>query len=180
MRDPIRSLVRALEQEPGGVAIVWCPDLGLREWLVSEVESIVPPETESQRVATASEAILVRERVVLLVPDDERGTILELDARRGQIGEPARTWPIVVFLLREGDGQRALAEEAVGLRSWVGGNVVDPEEIAEIDAEAERGRFEEETGHSPEDWLVRWRSGELPRTAVHLTRAYRAKLLENP
>jgi hypothetical protein len=150
----------------------------MRDWLVGEVDSVVPPGVETRRVATAAEAIAVRDRVVLLVPDDERGAVLELDARRGQIADPERSQPLVLFLIRDGDGQRALAVEAPGLHSWVGGNDIDPEDIAEIDVEEERATFQSATGMTPEAWLAKYRNGEFALDASTISRSYRAMLLE--
>ncbi len=180
MRDPIQSIVRALEQNETSVVVIWVPDMGMRNWLASEVGSVVPPGVETNMVNTAAEALQDRDRVVLLVPDDERDVVLELDSRRGQIEEPQRTQPIVIFLIRDGDGERALVREAVGLRSWVGGNDVDPEDIAEIDVEEGRAAFEVATGMTPEAWLEKSRNGEIELDIATITWSYRAKLLELP
>ena len=38
--NPTQALISALERDLGGVAVVWCPDLGLREQLIDEVEGL--------------------------------------------------------------------------------------------------------------------------------------------
>ena len=43
--------------------------------------------------------------MVLLVPADEREVVLDLDASRDRLLEPARAHPVVLFLLRNGDGR---------------------------------------------------------------------------
>jgi hypothetical protein len=178
MRDPIQSLAGALERDEGGLAIVWCPDLGLRDWLVSEVESLAPTGALPIRMSEVEETIGTPHRLVLLVPTNEREAVLDLDASRDRLLEPRRTRPVVLFLLRDGDGQRALAEEAPSLWSWTAGNDADPEALAEIDPAAERTAFEVEHGATPEAWLARWRTADLPRNAKNLAIAYRATLLE--
>lgn len=178
MRDPIGSLTGALQRDKGGLAIVWCPDLGLRDWLIGEVESLAPRGARPIRVSSAEEAIGAPDRMVLLVPQDEREVVLDLDALRDQLLEHDRTFPVVLFLLRDGDGQRALAEDAPSLWSWAAGSDADPEAIAEIDLVVERAAFETRHGATPEAWLARWRAEEIARSAENLSAAYRAMLLE--
>jgi hypothetical protein len=180
MRDPISSLLGALERNTGGVAIVWCPDLGLRAWLVNEVESLTPTAARPLRTSSVEEAIAEPDRLALLVPDDEAATVLEVDGSRDRLrdDEHPRTQPIVLFLVRDGDGQRALAEQAAGLSSWTLGSDVDFERLSEIDVPAERARFERQTGQSPEAWLVAWRSEATERTSENYATAYWAMLLE--
>jgi hypothetical protein len=178
MRDPIGTLARALQRDEGGLAIVWCPDLGLRDWLVGEVESLASTGAQPIRVSAVKDAIGAPDRMVLLVPLDEREVVLDLDASRDRLLEPGRTHPVVLFLLRNGDGQRALAEEAPSLWSWAAGRDVDPEALAEIDPVAERMAFEAKHGATPEAWLVRWRAGGLAHNAENISTAYRAMLLE--
>jgi hypothetical protein len=126
------------------------------------------------------EAIKSPHRMALLVPNDEQAVVQELDGRRDQLlADPARTQPVVLFLLRDGDGRTALAK-APSLSSWVRGSDVDPDRIAEVDVPAERARFLGETGKSVEDWLVAWRAGEIHRDGETLSRAYLAVLLEPP
>ena len=178
MLDPIESILAAIERDRGGVAIIWCPDLGLREWHVGEVESVAPTGSNPIRTQSLDEALAAKDRLVLLIPRNERDLVLSLDVLRDQLLE--RSQPIVLFLLRDGDGQRALAAEATSLASWVGGNDADPEALAEIDVPAERAAFERENGTSPEEWLKGWREGALPHTSANFRASYRATLLEEP
>jgi hypothetical protein len=177
MRDAIGTLANALQRDKGGLAIVWCPDLGLRQWLVGEVESLAPTGARPIQVSGVEEAIGAPDRMVLLVPGDEREVVLDLDASRDRLLEPERTHPVVLFLLRGGDGQRALAESAPSLWSWAAGSDADPEELAEIDLTAERAAFEAKHGATPEEWLARWRAEKIAHSAQNLSVAYRAMLL---
>lgn len=174
----MQTLVNALERDDGGLAIVLCPDLRRREWLVGDVESIVPSGACALRTSSVVEALERRDQLVLLVPSDEREVVLDLDACRDQALEPARSQPIVLFLLRGGDGYDALAREAPSLWSWACGSDVDPEAMAEVDVATGRRDFEQQTGKAPEDWLALWLAGAMPMTSANYALAYRAKLLE--
>jgi hypothetical protein len=177
--NPTQAIISAIERDQGGVAVVWCPDLGLREWLVDEVAALADPDADPLRTASVDQAIAAPHRMVLLVPIDEQAIVDELDGRRDQLLVPSRTQPVVLFLLRDGDGQLALAK-APSLSSWVRGSDVDPDAISEVDAPRERTRFQGETGKTVEDWLTSWRAGEIPRDGETLSRAYLAALLKKP
>jgi hypothetical protein len=180
MRNAIESLLNAVGREAGGVAVVLCPDFGLREWLVEQVEGLVPDEARSLRVADVEAALAEPNRLALLIPNDEREAVLDLDASRDRLlNEPGRTQPIVLFLLRKGDGERALAIEAPSIRSWIAGSDTDPEKLAEIDVPKERASFEVRHLMTPEAWLLRWRSGALPETGDNFRTAHEAVLLED-
>lgn len=170
-------LLTALQREIGGIAVVWCGDFGLRDWLVEEVAGLAASDAAPLRTASVDEAVRTPHRLVLLIPADEAAAIEELDGRRDQFLDPARTQPVVVFLLRDGAGQVALAN-APSLASWVRGSDVDPDLLAEVDAPSERARFEAEVGQSVEAWLDRWRAEEIQRSGESFTRAYWAMLLE--
>ena len=178
--NPTQALISALERDLGGVAVVWCPDLGLRDWLVDEVEGLAPPGAAPIRTASVDLAIKTPDRMVLLVPNDEHAVVEELEGRRDQLlADPPRTQPVILFLLRDGDGQVALAN-APSLSSWVRGSDVDPDRIAEVDVPSERARFQAEVGERVEDWLVKWRAGDIDRNGETFARAYWAALLEQP
>lgn len=178
MREPGVALAGAIMRDEGGLAIVTCPDLDLRDWLVREVESLVPTGADPFRTASVVDALRVPNRMALLIPRDEVEVVRDLDACRDQALEPPRTQPIVLFLLRHGDGHRTLALEAPSAWSWAGGSDVDPERLAELDVDAERARFTKETGQTPETWLGPWRAQELPRTRENYARAFWALTLE--
>lgn len=176
--NPTQALISAIERDAGGVAVVWCPDLGLREWLINEVANLTAADAHPMRTASVSEAIQAPHRMVLLVPHDERAVVEDLEGCRDQLlADPPRTQPVVLFLLRNGDGSDALAR-APSLSSWVRGSDVDPDALAEVDVEADRSRFEAEVGRSVEDWIADWRAGRIPRDGTAFARAYWAKLLE--
>lgn len=178
MREPMEGIVSALERDEGGVAIIRYPDFGLKEWLIGEVASVVPTGSSPVRKSDLSGALAEPDRLVLLVPNDEREVVLDLDGQRDRLLD--RKQPIVLFLLRDGDGQRALAEDAPSLANWIRGSDTDPEALAQIDAASEREAFQRETGQSPEEWLEGWRNGDRTKTSQNLRTAYLAMLLEAP
>lgn len=180
MRDPVQAMINAIERDKGGVAVMWCPDLGLRDWLVGEVESIAAEDAQPIRKDDVESALAEPSRLVLLVPPNEREIVLDLDASRDRLLEAQRTQPIVLFLIRGGDGQRALGAEAMSLASWIGGSDADPDALAQVDLTAEREEFQRELGMTPEAWLDLWRGDSLPRTAENFRTSYRAMLLEAP
>ena len=172
--------MNALERDRGGVAIIWCPDPGLQDWLVAEVESLAVVNADPFRTSSVDEAIAAPDRMALLVPSSEREAVLDLDGSRDMLRDPQRprTQPIVLFLLRTGEGKRVLANEAISLSSWLAGNEADPEALAQSDVAAERATFETEEGMSLEEWLARWRDGKIAKTSESLRRAYHAMVLE--
>lgn len=178
MRDPIQSLASALERVGDGVVIVVCPDLGMRDWLADEVASLMPISAQPERVRTVEEALLLPDSLVLLIPEDESAAVLELDGSRDRL--TGRSWPVVLFLTRHGDGRRVLAERAFSLASWANGQTVDPEALAEINADEERAAFVAKFRVTPEEWLARWRGEDSARTSESYADAYRAMLLEKP
>jgi hypothetical protein len=178
--NPTQALLSAIERDLGGIAVVWCPDLGLRDWLVDEVAGLAAPHASPFRTVSVDEAIGTPHRMALLVPDDERATVEELEGRRDQLlADPPRTQPVILFLLRDGDGRVELARSP-SLSSWVRGSDVDPDQLAVVDVASERAHFEAEVGQSVEDWLARWRAGTLDRNGETFARAYWAALLERP
>ncbi len=177
MRSPMDAIVNALDRDKGGVVIVWCPDLGLREWLVGEVKSVAERDAQPFQPDTVDAALAEPCRMALLVPRDEREAMQDLDASRERLLEPERTQPIVLFLLRNGDGQRAL-EGLPSLASWIEGSDADPDKLAEIDPVAERVAFIDAVGEPPEEFLAKWRAEQLPNDARNLSLSYWADLLE--
>jgi hypothetical protein len=179
-RSSTQSIMGAIERDVGGIAVIWCADLGSRDWLVDDIEAMVPSKVRAMRASTVEQALAEPDRLVFLVPQDEATTISEMEGRRDQIvvGPPARTQPIVLFLIRSSAGARALAKHAPSLSGVIRGNEVDPERLEQIDVGAERSRFVEETGEPPERWLERWKAGELPMTSNNLAKSFHARLLE--
>jgi len=184
MRNPSQAIMSALSRDSGGIAIIWSPeDLGVRDWLASEVESLAPPATSTRRCTSVEEVIAHPDELMLLLPKigTEADVVLDLNGSRDRVinGEPQRTQPVVLFLFRDGNGQRALSVDAPSLRSITIGSDPDPEELAEIDVPAERKALERETGESPASWLKAWNSGQKAHTGANYTLAYRAMLLES-
>ena len=177
MRSPAEAILSAIERDPNGIGLVWCPDFGLRDWLVGEAESLAPQAATSVVLHDVASALAQPNRLVLLVPQDETEVIRDLDAMRDRLTQ-GRSWPVVVFLLRHGDGQRTMATEAAGLRSWLRGSDADPDAIAEVDPVTERAAFIAHAGEPPEAFLTKWRAEQVPNNARNLGLYYWADLLE--
>lgn len=175
MPDPAAEVWNALNSGASPIVVVYYPDLGARRAAVEEVASIASPKWPLHETTTVSDAWEHPDSLVLLIPEDERTVVEDLDGLRDAFG--ARTRPVVLFLMRDGDGARLLPT-TLSLVGWVRGSDVDPDRAADIDEEAERQKFERLTGMTVEAWLVRYRAGEVPADAPGLARTYRALLLE--
>jgi hypothetical protein len=185
MRDPLDALASAIERDPAGIAIIWSPqDIGIRDWLVSEVERLAADQAPAV-VETVEAALALPDHLVILVPRNEREAVLDLDASRERIfsEDTPRSRPVVLVLFREGDGQKALSE-AASLRSLSRGSDPDPEALAAeprpVDLVEQRTRFEERTGLPPEAWLGEWRSGLLISNAENYSLSVWADFLVKP
>ena len=154
--EAVLETIRLVLRERGGVVVIWYPDLEVRDLLIREVAGLLVFD--------------------VLTPDDEAQAVRELDGCEGSLTDPGREHPAVLFLRRDGNGRTALARSP-GLSSLVRGRDVDPEKIAEIDTLLERAKFIENTGNSPEDWLVAWHAGEICRNGDSLCRSYLAAML---
>jgi hypothetical protein len=183
-RTPEETLQHTIQNGSGDVAVVWASDFGLRDWLVNAVERLASPSLTKVRVSDVASALQTAASLVLLIPTDEREVVLDLDASRDALLDaegPSRT--LVLFLVRGGDGERALAADAPSLRSWIASRSVDPDAIADepevASAEDERARFFESTGQSPSDWLRAWRSDSIERNAMNYARSVWASFLES-
>ncbi|MBI5368739.1 MAG: hypothetical protein HZA54_17015 [Planctomycetes bacterium] len=178
MRDPSLNVVIALGEYQGGVAVAYYADPIRRDWLLGEIESHAPSADQpALRTSSVDEAIAYPDRLVFVVPRDEAATVEELDALRDRLLMPPRRLPVVLFLLRDGPGERALAR-CPGLASIVRGRDPDWDLLARADVDLERARFERETGLSPQAWLRKWKNGEFPETPELIVRSYRATALE--
>jgi hypothetical protein len=183
MRDannPNTAVLSAIGRDLGGVAVVLYANREERDWIVNDVASLLPLNDAPLVTCDVERALQGSDRVVFLVPNDERAAVLALDAGQAwarDLGSP-HTRPVVLFLQRGGPGQEALASVAFHLARLVQGRVVDPEKLAEVDVDAERQDFITAWGETPESWLVRWQAEKLPATAANVSASYRAKLLE--
>lgn len=174
MSDPAEALWNAIHCGAPVVVVLYA-DLGLAEAAVAEVDSLGDPAWSSRRVSSVAEALTRHaNELVLLVPTNEAESIADLEGGRDLFVD--RVAPVVLFLVRGGDGERAL-REAPSLASWIRGSIVDPEELSRIDAVAEREKFLRQTAMTPEAWLEAHGGGELISTE-DLGRTYRARLLE--
>lgn len=175
MADPTAEVWNALNSGATPIVVVYYPDLGVRREAVASVASIASPRWAIHETTSIMDALAHPDDLVFLLPDDELAAVEDLDGLRDAFG--ARSLPMVLFLVRGGDGVRALPT-TLGLVGWIRGNDVDPDLAAEIDEKAERRVFEQLTGESVEAWLGRYRKGDVPTDARGLARTYRALLLE--
>jgi hypothetical protein len=76
MRNAVQSMLNAVDREAGGVAMVLCPDFGLRDWLVEQVESLVPEAVHALRGSGVEAALAEPTRLVLLIPTDDANATL--------------------------------------------------------------------------------------------------------
>jgi hypothetical protein len=178
--DSSASLDSALRRDAGGIAVVYYATLEGLAWNKADVRGLAPAGADPVEVADYESALAHPHRVVLLVPADEVGTVLDMDGGRDRVFSPDRTQPIVLFLLRGGDGDRALHAEATSLRSFVQGSEVDPDREDAVDLDAERRNFAQEAGLTPDAWLAAWAAGTLPATAENYRRAFSARWLVEP
>jgi hypothetical protein len=175
MRDASSALWQAL-RSGNPIIVVLYEDAGLREELMSEMEALLPIGCKVLRSSDMAEAFRTPDTFLFLTPPDERQALLALDGRRDALLD--RRAPIILLLLRDGDGVRSLSE-VPGLASWLQGNEIDPYRLQQIDWKQEREAFERQTGLSPEGWLAAYRAGRLPDTLENGLLATQAGLLEN-
>jgi hypothetical protein len=176
MRDASASLWKALQSQTP-VVIVLYEDAGLREELIADMKALAPAGATFRQSSDVEDAFREPGSLLFLIPRDERQAIFSLDGRRDALLE--RQAPVVLLLVRDGDGMRSLTE-APGLASWVQGSEVDPHHLEQIDLHRERKLFKEKTGRWPEEWLEAYRSGRIPDTLENGLWATRAGLLEEP
>lgn len=177
-RDSAALVWRILEGcEP--LAVVWYADLRQREELVELIEAMAPPDVEVRRADRPDQMLGPGddEAVVLLMPEDEVGAVTRLEVVRDLLSE--RRQPVLLFLLRGGAAAEAL-RDLPGLSSWLRGREIDPDHLDSVDVAAERERFTDETGQSPEAWLARWQTGDLPDIGENVLTYHRAWLLADP
>jgi len=175
MRDASSALWQAL-QSGNPIIVVLYEDADLREDLVSEMEALLPLGRKAQRSSDVTDVFTTLDVFLFLTPVDERQSLLVLDGRREALLD--RRAPVILLLLRDGEGVRSLSE-VPGLASWLQGNEIDPYSLQQIDWKQERATFERQTGMSPEGWLEAYRAGRIPDTLENGLLATQAGLLEN-
>ena len=177
MRRESGSALWRVLHEGSPISCVYYADLVGREDTAELLEAFAQDSHVVRRTARVDDAFdeACAKTALLLLPDDERDAVLELDGRREALAE--RQAPVVLFLLRDGQGARALAE-APGLAGWLRGRDVDPERLDAMDLEAESASFEKDTGRTAAAWLSAWRAGELTDTLGNNLTLQRALLLE--
>ncbi|MCB9744363.1 MAG: hypothetical protein H6741_22065 [Alphaproteobacteria bacterium] len=172
---PTEALWNAIHGYASPIVVVFFADFGLREHVMEELELLADVDWEIRRVKTVEEALEAPpSSMVLLIPDDEVQAVQELAGARDNLID--REVPLVLLLLRDREGATALAS-SISLSSWVRGNAVDPEMLAEVDIESERADFRSAVGMTPEQWLHDHRETGS-QNLTDLSRTYRALLLE--
>ena len=174
MRTRAARLAKAL-QSSRPLIILFYEEPGSRERLIEDVEMLAPEDAPVRRSSSIQEAFSAEPALLLLTPENEREAVELLEGGRELLRN--RSFPLVLFLLRGGEAQRALAE-LPALASWVSGVQIDSEQAGEVDVDVERTRFQEEVGCSPEEWLADYRTGRMPDSQENQMRTHRALLLE--
>lgn len=176
MRTRATVLAKAL-QSGRPLVIVFYEEPASRDRLIEDIEMLAPEGVELRRSSRVEEAFSTDSVLLVLTPADERKAVELLEGGRELMR--GRNLPAVLFLLRGGEAEHALAE-LPALASWSHGVQVDAERAGEVDPEAERASFQQEVGRSPEEWLAEYRSGRITDTAENLLHVHRALFLERP
>ena len=167
------TLFRIL-QEGTPLGLVLYPDLGALGDVIETVQLVAPESLRFIYTRDVEDAFTRLASPLLLTPDDEVATVRTLDGRREAL--LSREAPVILFLLKGGEGERAL-RHAPGLASWLQGRAFDPEP-AVVELERERAAFEGLAGRTPRAFLAAWNQGELPDTLTNNLLYQRALLLE--
>lgn len=165
---PEGEVWRVLQQRPKLALFVLAHERDAAEY-VAVIEDIA--EKPALRTTTLDEALAATDRLVWFAPpvDEAAAAVQTLEARRDSLLDRAE--PLLLAVHRDGPGMVALAD-APGLVSWLAANTVDEGSDrgsalapGEVDGSWEiadaRERFEEAHGATPEEWLARWRRGEI-------------------
>jgi hypothetical protein len=163
-------------QGDGPVGVVFYSSPSDRESLIELCHLLAPTNRPIERTKAVEAAFQDLDALLLITPDDEHRAVLMLDGRREALRD--RTAPALLFLLRDGDGERELRASAAALESWLRGNEYDTDNPGRIDRDARLKDFEAEAGCSPVEFLAAWRHGEIQDTAQNNVLAHRAALLE--
>lgn len=168
------SIWKALWAE-SPVFLVLYGDLPARDQLMTHVELLVSPKVPTRRSSDPADAFRHTNELVLLAPNNEVEALAELDGRREQLLE--RSVPVVLFLLRGGEAVGHLSNHP-GLAGWVQGREVSDAAFGFLELEKERTSFLERHGISPEDWLSRYQSEDLPDTLENTLITNHARFLQ--
>lgn len=171
-RDPALALVSALYRDRGGVAVVYYPEMSDRTWMVKDVQSLLPPIPAPVITQTLFDCLDSPNAPCLLVPRNEAETVMELDGSRELFIATGRTQPVVLFLLRDGDGAKAL-KRAPSIASWLRGSDPDPELLAE-EFGTSVDEFQKAHQQTPSGWIRQWREDGCASDPETLAIAYLA------
>ena len=177
MAGPYAALWRMVEARAPLVVVVYADPASREEW-VEEMEMLYGLAGQPVERGVTADDLLERPDKPLIVlpePESEAELIEQLSVTRDRLYR--RTAPAALFLERDGPGLGSLSTQPA-IASFLQGVVVDPEAEGKLDLKQERQRFMDATGESPDGWLVRYRSNELPDTLDHALLYLRALLLE--
>jgi hypothetical protein len=168
------TLWRQLHESGAPLSLVLYSSPAALDDVLETVQLVAPDGMKLLRTRDVEDAFARPDVPLLLTPDQEALAVATLDGRREALLE--RTATAILFLLKDGSGERELKGRAFGLASWLQGREFDPEP-AEIDVAHERARFAEVTGRLPDAWLAAWGLGEIPDTLENSFLYQRALLL---
>lgn len=160
MADMASGLMKLLDNlAPIGIA--YYSTTGAMEDFIRRTEVLAEPR-QVQLVQEVSSLFATLDHggdIILIVPSDESSAVAFLDRNRDSV--VAKCKPVLLILTQGGQGQQALAK-APALASIVRGAIFSVDTA--ITREAAETAFEARHGVSYNDWLARWRSGELEDT----------------
>ena len=170
--EPGHGLAALLEwDEP--LAVGFYPDLAARQSLMEQVRALVA-NRNIEEVTGVDEALALvsgsttssgdevpssPSRLIVIEPHSEPEAVAALDQNRDQFA--SKGVQVLLLLLRNGTGERALAD-APQLASFA--RSASFEVPSEPDKSEAVKDFATRHGSSPQEWLEKWRRGELPDT----------------
>lgn len=173
--DPALGLAALLEwDEP--IAIAFYPDPTGKAELVESARVLAPPRgVEEVRRGEDALALIKKDVLIILDPEDPRAAVQFMDRNRDHFeGENAR---LLLLLLRGGQGEEAL-QDAPALASFARSRAFDLDAGSSTrDAAA---AFQQAHGMGHDEWLRRWRSGELSDTFENNLVLAEALAIEGP
>jgi hypothetical protein len=144
--------------EPLGIAFY--PDYAKKSELVSRMVALAAPRACHTVRDGAGALKLTNEHALIIVdPENEKATVQFFDHNRDHFSDV--TARILILLLRGGAGEQAL-KDAPALSSFA--REASFEVAPAQQRDCARADFEGRHGFSPEEWLTRWRNGDLPDT----------------
>jgi hypothetical protein len=163
------------------VGVVYYRDDEGRDDLLDLCDLLAPAGRDVLPTTSAEDAFRVehRDKILLLTPDDEVEAVLTLEGRRELLLD--RGAPVILFLLQDGEAERALKQGAPALSSFLRGLTYDPEPpVNEAKLEELREDFSGRHGRTADEWLEAWQHDEIEDTADNNLTAHEAWALRKP